>query len=185
MKKTIPADYVPRFSQADINYRSQLLSEECQLFIEDCRDKFGWDVNFDPLVIMAISQSALDDIWRYKVFHLRDAKKLSNGVKRAAYFVKWIVRFRPIYVLRPTSSSLFLGTFDKNDSTFFANESFAISFALNTLATEAMIPKIGLNPELWGNLLYDLHYRDMSGDALIQLFGVLERMAQGKPITAP
>ena len=126
----------------------------------------------------------MDDIWRYKVFHLEEGddpekawqeESLSDCVKRAAYFTKWIVKHRPIYHHRASSD------IDPDDRTLVINELFAINVGLTTLATALNVQMIQLDPEYFSELMYDLHYRQLSDDALLHIYSVIRNSVEGRP----
>jgi hypothetical protein len=178
MAATHPPFYVPPFTEDDIKDRVQYLSARCFTFIQEFVKRYpGIDLNFDSLVLINVVHSALDDIWRYKVYHLRDPDKRSDAVKRAAYFTKWIVKLRPLYVNRPPG--VFLASFSKNDKTLLINEWFAISYALATLGTDANVKTITLTERQYADLLYDLHYRYVDEDALIAIYQIIVTLARG------
>jgi hypothetical protein len=176
-------DYVPPFTREEVLRRVTFLSGRCFLFKSRLLARHPtWKLEIDPLILVDVAKSAMDDIWRYKIYHLRHPNKKSNSVKRAAYFSKWVVRLRPIYVVRPLEESDFEKSFDKGDYTLLANEAFALFFALTTLATEAGVPKISLTPNFMGRLLYDLHYRLFTDDALLEFFQLIHDRAKGEDI---
>ncbi|OHC75491.1 MAG: hypothetical protein A3G18_09570 [Rhodospirillales bacterium RIFCSPLOWO2_12_FULL_58_28] len=178
--KTYPADYVPPFTEDDIRRRFQFLSEQCQNYVDAIHDVHStWRLRIDPLVMLSVAQSAMDDIWRYKSYHLRDPDKRSNAIKRAAYLTKWITRFRPIYVARILSANNLGATFDKKDTTLLVNEGFAIHISLTTLATSINVEEIHLEPDFFADFLYDLHYRSYSEDALLAMYDVIRNFAKG------
>ena len=182
---TLPPDYVPRFSLEEVSRRILYLGERCAVFVQAVNRRYPtWNLNFDPLVLINVAHSAMDDIWRYKVYHLKDKSRRSDAVKRSAYFTKWIIRFRPIYCPRPLSAKMFQQSFDKQDSTLLINEAFALDFALTFLATEANVELITLSKGTMASLLYDLHYRNLSDDALMQIYQMIRLRAQGKDIIA-
>lgn len=184
----LPPDYVPRFSHAEIKRRILYLSERCVWFLNGLKTRHTtWSVNFDPVVMTNVGVSAMDDIWRWKAYHLRDAEapKLSDAVKRAAYFTKWIVKLRPIYVNRPMDSASFSASFDKNDSTLLINEMFAFHIARGSLAVRAKVPKIITSPTITADMLYDLHYRNMNEDALMAIYQLIYDTAAGHQLIMP
>jgi hypothetical protein len=125
--------------------------------------------------------SAMDDIWRWKVYHLKDQTKRADAVKRAAFFTKWILKLRPIYFQGRTANE-FLASFDKNDITLLINELFALHVARGSLATDAKVPKILPSPIIVSELLYDFHYRTLGEDALMQIYQIMRYVAEGKPL---
>ncbi len=180
----IPEDYVPRFTKEEVLQRIAFIAGRAMLHKqkEEARHP-GWHINIDPIVLIDVAKSAMDDIWRYKMYHLRDRTKRSDAIKRAAYFVKWIVRLRPLSMIRPLDADQFAVEFDKeHDYSLLLNESFAVIFAMTTIATECAISKITLTPQLMSNLLYDLHYRVLSDDALMTVFSMIRARAKGADI---
>lgn len=176
-----PDDYVPKFTPADIFRRFEFLYDRCKAFLSETER--AWPsarFRVDPLIVLNVAQSAMDDIWRFKVFHLGDAEKRSDAVKRAAYFTKWIVRLRPIYYARPWSednpSEVLL---DKHDPTLGINEGFGIRRGLDTIAKEIGVDHIILDPDFQANLIYDLRYRNFSEDALLAVYGIIRDEAEG------
>jgi hypothetical protein len=144
-----------------------------------------WDLSFDPVIMMSVSASAMDDIWRWKLYHLRASggTVLSDAVKRATFFTKWIVKFRPIYfVNRSVVAGDFVSSFDKGDSTLLINEHFAIHVSLATLAIKAGKPNIILQAETMAAFLYDPHYRNINADALMIWYRLLAMIAEQKKI---
>ena len=178
-----PPDYVPPFTKDEVLRRFQFLSESCERYLKAMRDSRPTSrLRFDHLVMLNVAQSAMDDIWRYKSYHLRDPSKRSDGVKRAAFLTKWITRLRPIYCARILSANDPAAEFDKKDTTLLANEGFAIYLSTSTLATETKKEEIALDPDFFANFLYDLHYRSLSEDALIGLYEIIRGAVQGKSV---
>jgi hypothetical protein len=134
---------------------------------------------------MNVSISAMDDIWRWKVYHLREPqeRRFSDAIKRATYFTKWLVKLRPIhFVNRPVVSAEFLSRFDKEETTLLINEYFAIHSSLSFLATDAKRDKIILAPKTMGRLLYHLHYRDITSDSLMIWYQLVATAAKNELI---
>jgi hypothetical protein len=178
-----PSDYVPRFSPEDVLARYDFLCESCEHYLSVTKDvRPYWKLDYDSLVMLNVAQSAMDDIWRYKSYHQRDQRKLSDSIKRSAYFTKWITRFRPIYIFRPSSEPNRSPSIVKNDVTLTINESFAIFVSLNTIASEIKAESIHLHPEFFANFLYDLHYRNLSEDALIGIYEIIRNAARRRSV---
>lgn len=155
------------------------------MFIDKmCKRHPEWKIKFDPLVLLSVVHSMMDDIWRYKVYHLKNSGGLSNAVKRATYMTKWIVRCKPIYIARPLDEETFKNEFDENDSTLLFNEVFAIFLSLNTINTETSeLPnskKIALTPEMMAKFLYDLQYRNLNEDALLSFYQIIYDRSMGQ-----
>lgn len=178
-----PPDYVPPFTKDDILRRFQFFSEECQRYLDATHVLHPtWRLRYDHLVMLNVVHSAMDDIWRFKSYHLRDPNKRSDAVKRAAFLTKWIIRFRPIYYARILSADDPAAAFDKKDTTLLVNEGFAVHISLTTLATEVGVEKILLDPDFYANFLYDLHYRNYPEDALLAMYDVMRSAVKGKSV---
>jgi hypothetical protein len=177
---TPPPDYVPPYSDVEILLRIKYLAKRCGVFAKGYLQRYpDPPISFDPLVIVNITKSAMDDIRRYKAYH---QVELSDAVKRAAYFTKWILWFRPIYVGRPTGSHDFTASFDPKDKSLLINELFALNFSLATLATDAKVPCILLTARTQANLLYDFHYRDVNDDYLLAFYDMIITLARGEKV---
>lgn len=136
------------------------------------------DIGIDHVVMMNVAQSAMDDIWRYKVFHLENPGKYSYAVKRVAYFSKWLLKLRPIHCRRPQRAASFVSSFDKiADRTLLLNESFCLYLAQGALAKDAGLENILFTPRLIFMMEYDMHYRDMNDTALLAIFQLVKDMA--------
>src|SRR5664279_6318659 len=98
MSAKAPPDYIPRYTQQEVKRRYLYISERCFSLLEGMMARHPtWKLTFDPLVMANVAVSAMDDIWRWKVYHLKDSNKLSDAIKRAAFFTKWILKLKPIY----------------------------------------------------------------------------------------
>jgi hypothetical protein len=154
--------------------------EECVCFLQDTRRIHPtWNLGIDPVVMRNVAQSAMDDIWRYKVFHLDESPKpaLSDAVKRAAYLTKWLLKLRPIYCVRPLRAEQFKRAFDKNDNTLLINEAFSLWISSATIATDANVEKLVLMPDFMASILYDFHFRQMNDDALLAIYQMVRDIA--------
>jgi hypothetical protein len=187
MPTKTPPDYVPRYTQKEVKRRYLYLSERCWVLLNGMMQRHTtWKLNFDPLVMANIAVSTMDDIWRWKVYHLRDGTKRSDAIKRAAFFTKWILRLRPIHFEnRPLKSIDFIANFDKDDSTLLINELFALHVALASVATDAGLKKIILTDALTADLLYDFHYRSLNDDALMQIYSILRTIGKKQQVLMP
>ncbi len=179
-----PSEYIEPYDEDDIEERFLALIQECQNYLNALNKlNHAWDLRFDPFAILSVAKSALDDIWRYKSYHLRDPQKLSDGIKRAAYFTKWIIKSRPIYFSRFASDDAIEDkSFDQDGRSLMINEAFAIVFSLITLATELGVRKIYLDEDFHSNLIYDLHYRNISTDALLAIYEIIRNAASDKSV---
>lgn len=150
--------------------RYQDVSYACEKFVESmrkqCRAIVGIKkIDCDFAVLYDVVKSTYDDIWRYKDYHFvnPDDQRL-NGIKRAAYITKWLIRMRPIFVDREPSN------FSSDDGTILLNETFAIYLAFEYIAQELGVTGLKLNTPKTNELIYDLHYRDLSDDALLAYY---------------
>ena len=159
-----------RFTPDQVFERAFLLYQCCNDFIEERNRDPASRLKFDPLIIVNVAQSAMDDIWRFKVYHLEDHKKLSDAIKRAAYFAKWIVRLRPVYFDRVGYDMDPTQTVSPTDKSLMANELFAMHMAQVMISEHLEADYIHIAPPLLAIWLYDLRYRTMSEDALMSIF---------------
>ena len=175
---SLPSDYVPMFSTEDVKERYTVLVDLCLDFIAVMEGRHASSkLRFDHLVMANVAKSAMDDIWRYKAYHQRNRDKKSNAVKRAAYFTKWITRLRPIYFNRPGPDE---GQgFDHQDTSLLLNEGFALHFSFTTIAGELKRESLFPEPEFMVDLMYDLRYRGLSGNALMTVFEMIYSAAEG------
>lgn len=173
-------DLLQKYSHDDIFYRFTFLFDLCDEYVKTLNEVHPtWRLKFDPLILLNVAHSTLDDIWRYKVYHLEDSKKLSDSVKRAAYLSKWIVRLRPIYFDRTHSDFIPEDGIDMRDTSMISNEGFAVFVSLISMANDVKLDVIRLDPDFFANLLYDLHYRELTGDALLNIFDIIKLSAHG------
>jgi hypothetical protein len=189
MSAAFPSDYIPPFTPDEVKQRFVYLCECCHEYLEFMRSRHPtWELQFDPLVMMNVSFSTMDDIWRWKVYHLRqsESNRLSDSVKRATYFTKWLVKLRPIYFInRPITSREFITNFDNEEATLLVNEHFAIHNALTFIATDANRDVIILDDETMGRFLYHLRYRDVGADSLNVWFHFVVAIAKNCQIIMP
>jgi hypothetical protein len=125
----------------------------------------------DRRTLYKIVVSAYYDIVRYKHFHFSaDHTKKSDAVKRAAYFTKWIIRFKPIQVVLedqaadPDTAEPWLLTI---------NEHLALQWACASIAFEHGLRGVSLTKKFRHDFIYDLQYRDMPVDGLIAIFQMI------------
>lgn len=182
--KTNEWKHVDPYTDDEIEQRFLALVQECQNYLTAINKQHpSWNMRFDPYAMLSVAKSALDDIWRYKIYHLGDPEKLSDSIKRSAYFTKWIVRTRPIYSQQPTDDDAINGELTgQNGRSLMLNETFAIMFSLITLATELGVQKIYLDENFHSNLIYDLHYRDISADALLSIYEIIRNAAERQSV---
>jgi hypothetical protein len=110
--------------------------------------------------------SAYCDIFRLTVFR---GIKNADAHKRVAFLTKWIVKSRPVYILK----------YEGDTDVPYANEVFALIFALITLNIPPY--KIRGNAEIRNyidNLKYLLHYHSCAPEQLASEFFLLERYVE-------
>ena len=114
--------------------------------------------------------SYFSDIERLKRFH---RMPIANRYKRAGYTLKWFGRIRPIQltetpVKRRASSPGSSYTQEEIDPvverSMLINADFALIHALNWVGAD---PK-QVSEEVWRELLYTVHYRDIDGGVMAQ-----------------
>ena len=111
-------------------------------------------------------KSAYDDIYRYKMYHLdADGQQRSNGVKRAAYLCKWICKFKPIeYADHAKADS------PDNISGLLVNADFSQWLARTHISADSDKRHFKFSNSYLFELLYDLSFREINGDALLHIF---------------
>lgn len=109
-------------------------------------------------------KSAYDDVFRYKKYHQEDGQR-SNGVKRAAYLCKWICKFKPIEYADPAKSD------DLHEiSGLLVNADFSQWLARSHIAADSDHRHFQFSNRYLFELLYDLTFRELNGDALLHIF---------------
>jgi hypothetical protein len=161
------------FTEKDIEQRYLDFFEIAENFCS----AYGGDeesVEIDPAMLYLAVVATYDDISRYKSYHLSEpATQRANAIKRAAYGVKWVVRFSPL--IFPNMGHLTGKITARHDG--LANAMFAVHFALVNLE-EFTGHSINLPPEIQFALIYDLMYREISADALILLFETISESSE-------
>jgi hypothetical protein len=132
-------------------------------------------VTASPKLIYETFISAYSDIARYKQFHFEHPQLLkSDAVKRAAYFAKWVVQFRPILVLdheKPDDPS------PDHDPVAFINEDMALQWGLLCIAQDHGIGDLYLRRKVHLDFLYYLHFREIAADGWLAIFQLLHDVA--------
>lgn len=140
-------------------------------FVTDLNDAFKTKVFVNAPALFVAVKSAYDDIERYKLYHLDDPEnQKSNAVKRVAYLTKWIVKARPIQY--PADGDL------QDVIPYIANAAFAIYLARTLIASE-LDQEFFFTEEKETELVYDLTYREMTGDGLLAIFQMIYDQAAG------
>ena len=127
---------------------------------------FGPAMVINENALFLTVKSAYDDIYRYKMYHLDDEKdQRSNGVKRAAFLCKWINKFKPIeYADHAKADSL------HDISGLLVNADFSQWIARAHIAADKGGLHFQFSNRYLFELLYDLTFRELGGDALLHIF---------------
>lgn len=129
-------------------------------------------ITIDPRKLFLTIESAYQDIARYKNYHQVDPfhQKL-DAVKRSAFLIKWIVRFKPITVSSKDEERLLD---DINlDTLEVLNELFALYVCEVHLSNE-VARDISFSVDKKFELAYDLIYRQISSDGWIAIFQMVK-----------
>ena len=186
-----------KFFDERVKLRYKVLSNNAISWINTLYDHTENEVklSYNPTLVYLVAQSALIDIDRYKEHHLSNESgsgepgstqpidKLSDEVKRAAYFLKWIRKLQPIHLDEdPRVSSTNINEKSMRYATL-SNIGFGISFALNSLSDSPNAPQI-IRPSVtfYEELLYILTYRELQGDALLIIMHMLRNLSTGIPL---
>lgn len=144
-------------------------------FLQVYNERYESDVRIDAAKLFVVARSAMDDVQRFKEYHLEGAPnevRLSDAVKRAGYFTKWILRIRPLYEI--VSHDNFLanpsGIFYR--PTLAANEEFSIALSLFYLGEHVNLD-LRFNADYLYDLMYNLLYRQITADGLMMLYNTI------------
>ncbi len=66
--------------------------------------------------------------------------------------------------------------------TLLENEKYAIFISLGTIASDLKVNEIILDPEFLADFFYDLHYRELSEDALLALYNIIRNAARNESV---
>jgi hypothetical protein len=167
-------------TKRQIETRWVALDIACEDFVTGLRNtkNKAYAYGYDGALLYDALISTYEDIQRYKDWHQDDpANQKSDSIKRAAYFTKWLIRLHPIWVehKRPYRPS-------RDDTPLLLNEKFTLRWAFANLGFELgqKFP-VPTKRHLF-DLLYLLHYRSVTDDALIQIFQLMYDTASGQPL---
>jgi hypothetical protein len=129
-------------------------------FAEEMRGSSGVAIDLDRGAFVNVCESYIYDLFRYSQFH---EIEIPDRARRAAYACKWIMRFRPVFVL---STSISLDQ-RQRQLALIATELFAmwVASAIMNYDLEQMT-----TPRMFNILMYTLRYRSQTEDAFILLF---------------
>lgn len=155
-----------------------------KLFLEAWHQRgFGPGMVTNENALFLTVKSAYDDIYRYKFYHLDEDKgQRSNGVKRAAFLCKWICKFKPIEYTDHTKTD------NLHDiSGLLVNADFSQWIARAHIAADKGGSHFQFSNRYLFELLYDLTFRELNGDALLHIFqnahtSVVDKEALYNPI---
>lgn len=136
------------------------------------------EIYASPKIIHETFMSAYIDIARYKQFHLEDPKvEKSDAVKRAAYFTKWIVRFRPLLIIDREQVG---DSSPDYDPLIFLNEDLALQWGLLCIAQDNQLTDLFLRKKVHADFLYYLHFREISADGWLSTYQLLDDIANAR-----
>jgi len=144
-----------------VNDITKTIYHEFELYRENHKDS-GFAMI--PSLVDVLVKSWIKDLERFELYH--DSKN-SEEHKKAAFFVYWMSKVKPIVI----------GSHHKHDRQITINEIFAFSMAMNML-------KIGrgrISVEFFEEFVYSLYYRDTSPKQMFFAFETLDKLNQVIP----
>lgn len=114
----------------------------------------------EEVLVMCVN-SYFKDIKRKKAFH---GIKFADAHKRASYMMKWIMKFRPVQILKSSTKRVLM-----------VNEFFATAHALKMLNVS---PKT-MPETMREHLLYMLRFRTFDPNAVAMSFFLLQKLQSG------
>lgn len=167
------ANHVPEVHQYFSAFIEELVGEAR---LDARKAHYNATFHINRKLVYDIVISTYIDIARHKEFHFDNPRtKKSDAVKRAAYFTKWIVRFRPIQILLKESVS---DPNTENDAPVLLNELLAMEWGICCIAQDAGLSDLMLKRKSRTNLLYDLHFRDLNVDGLLAMYQLISDIAK-------
>lgn len=139
-------------AEADLRRRARLretmLVKAFHLITDSWPEAERGQCALNQQLLRIVSESYFKDLERKKKFH---DIKYADEHKRAGYMMKWIMRFRPIQLVRE----------DCCVRALLANEHFALTVALRFIR----LSPSKLTADLYKNLIYSLRYRHIDANA--------------------
>jgi hypothetical protein len=133
-----------------------------EIYVEQINNRFQTRLFVNPSALYVAVKSAYDDIERYKLYHQENPiEQKSNSVKRVAYLCKWVVKSRPIHYTADHDI--------KNAVPFIANAGYALALARAHISAEIK-KEFFFTLDKEAELIYDLSYREVTGDGLLAIF---------------
>lgn len=133
------------------------------VFAEELNTATGLVVDINYPDLMNVAESFAYDLARYRSFH---EIKVPDRARRAAYMAKWIMRFRPVYLVGEVHE---LNESQKTRA-LILNEDFALYIASAFLDVDI---EAELTDRMASILLYSFRYRSHSEDTFILYFAAL------------
>lgn len=144
--------------------RFETIAELYDLFIEDIPGtKSSVYLNKDLLLI--VIGSYFDDIYKYKLY---SRSERADRHKQGGYIIKWISKIRPIQILPGITATKEL---------LFINAMFAIFVGFSFLELNGFDI---IEPSFYKHLVYEAHYRNISGKGYGSILFLIEKMAENK-----
>ena len=139
-------------TEADLRVRARcretMLVKAFHLFTDSWKEEERGHCALNQQLLRIASESYFKDLERKKHFH---GIQYADAHKRAGYMMKWIMRFRPIQLVRE----------DCCVRALLANEHFALTVALRFIR----LSPSKLSADLYKNLIYALRYRHIDANA--------------------
>ena len=125
----------------------------------------------DPRSLWCVACSVIDDINRYKKYHLEGGTvaRRADVVNRSAYMCKWLCKFKPIRQYLPTDTK----RIDlKSVGVLSINERIAIVISQSYIAGQTGTA-FSFAPDYLDRFIYDLVFRNLTDDALLHIFQII------------
>lgn len=147
-------DVIDSFGEKKVAQRYDCIMEQLNAFIK--RNKYTDKVSICPGVVNQLVIDYFTDIFRLKEFHHID---LTNYIKITAYSAYWIVRRKPLQIIKDDIEDVELA---------FCNENFVLSYIMRFLQqTELSVhDEHGEYQEFVSTLSYALRYRTLTPQML-------------------
>jgi len=147
-------DVLESFGEEKVAHRYDSLMEQLNGFIQ--RNKYTDKVSICPGIVNQLVIDYFTDIFRLKEFHHID---LTNYIKITAYTAYWLVRRKPLQIIKDDIEDIELA---------FCNENFVLSYILRFLQQPEVniYDEQGEYSEFVSTLSYALRYRTLTPQML-------------------
>lgn len=141
-------------------------------YIDQVNKAYSTNVYLNDAALFVAIKSAYDDVERYKIYHQESPEiQKANAVKRVAYLTKWVMKMRPLQ--SPNGS-------DITDITpLLVNASFCLAVARAHISAE-LSKEFVLTLQKEYEIIYDLTFRELNGDALLSMYQNFYDIARGQ-----